>query len=117
MRMLSHEAAALVPDGSLDFVYIDAEHTYEGCLADLRLWSPKVRRGGIVSGDDYRFVNPKRPRRWSPSFAGVDKAVEEFVVERGITEWFYTADNERTILGVRYAEKGRAFPSFFWEQV
>ncbi len=116
MRMRSHEAAALVPDGSLDFVYIDAEHTYEGCLADLRTWSPKVRSGGIVSGDDYRFVNPKRSKRWKPPFRGVDKAVDEFVVERGIKEWFYTSDVERTILGVRYAEKGRAFPSFFWEQ-
>jgi hypothetical protein len=117
MRMLSHEAAALVPDGALDFAYIDAEHTYEGCLADLRTWSPKVRKGGIVSGDDYRFVNPKRPKRWGAPFRGVDKAVDEFVVERGIREWFYTSDVERTILGVRYAEKGRAFPSFFWGQL
>ena len=117
MRMLSHEAAALVPDGSLDFVYIDAEHTKQGCCSDLHLWWPKVRAGGIVSGDDYRFVNPKRPKRWGPPFRGVDAAVDEFVAELGIMEYFYTSDAERTILGVRYAEPGRAFPSFFFEKL
>jgi hypothetical protein len=114
MRMLSHEAAAQIPDGSLDFVYVDAEHTYEACLADLRAWSPKVKSGGIVSGDDYRFVNPKRPKRWRDPYAGVDRAVEQFVQEAQIAEWFYTSDAERTIQGIRYAEPGRAFPSFFW---
>jgi hypothetical protein len=116
MRMLSHEAAALVPDGALDFVYIDAEHTYDACLADLRAWSPKVRSGGIVSGDDYRYVDPRRSKRWRPAFRGVNQAVEEFSVEQQIAEWFYTSDATRKILGVLYNQVGRAFPSFFWQK-
>lgn len=49
----SVEAAALFDDGSLDFVYIDANHAYEAVLADLAAWYPKVRSGGIVAGDDF----------------------------------------------------------------
>ena len=52
-RMLSEAAAALQPDASLDFIYIDANHAFARCLADLKSWYPKVRRGGIVAGHDY----------------------------------------------------------------
>ena len=31
----------------------DALHTYEAVLADLRAWWPRLRRGGLLSGDDY----------------------------------------------------------------
>ncbi len=53
IRKDSVEAARDVPDGSLDFVFIDADHSYEGCIADLRAWIPKVSEKGIVCGHDY----------------------------------------------------------------
>ena len=40
-------------DQSLDFVYIDADHSCESCLADITAWHPKIRFGGILSGHDY----------------------------------------------------------------
>ena len=52
-RMFSVEAAKRVKNGSLDFVYIDANHEREHVTADLEAWVPKVRSGGVVSGDDY----------------------------------------------------------------
>lgn len=55
MRMRTSEAAKLVEDGSLDFVFIDADHSYEGALADILDWTPKVRPGGMVSGHDYNW--------------------------------------------------------------
>ncbi len=58
VRKTSEQAAAEVPDGSLDFVYLDANHAKPYVLADLAAWLPKVRRGGVVSGHDYQF-NPK----------------------------------------------------------
>ncbi|NIV94693.1 hypothetical protein GWN42_18370 [candidate division KSB1 bacterium] len=67
--MASSENAALkVPDESLDFVFIDADHSYEHCLQDNQLWYPKVRSGGLVCGHDYHT------RR----FPGVVQAVDEF---------------------------------------
>lgn len=52
LRMASLEAAQLFPDGHFDFVYIDADHSFEGCYGDLHAWWPKVRTGGIFCGDD-----------------------------------------------------------------
>jgi glycosyltransferase involved in cell wall biosynthesis len=52
-RLRSTDAAARIPDGSLDFVYIDARHDFDAVLEDLEAWVPKVRPGGIVAGHDY----------------------------------------------------------------
>jgi hypothetical protein len=49
----SLEAVKEVPDGSLDFVYIDALHDFDSVMMDIISWAPKVRRDGIVSGHDY----------------------------------------------------------------
>jgi hypothetical protein len=53
MRMRTDDAAKLVEDKSLDFVFIDADHSYEGCRADIENWLPKVRAGGFISGHDF----------------------------------------------------------------
>lgn len=53
VRMPSVEAAATYADASLDFVYIDADHLYEGVLADIRAWLPKIKPGGFLAGDDF----------------------------------------------------------------
>jgi hypothetical protein len=49
------EVAETLEDGSLDFVFIDADHGYEGCLRDIKAWAPKVRKGGYVMGHDIHF--------------------------------------------------------------
>lgn len=51
-RMFSIDAACMVPN-RLDWVYIDADHTYSSVLQDLYLWSPKVKKGGFIMGHDY----------------------------------------------------------------
>jgi len=52
-KQTSTEAADAVPDGSLDFVYLDGNHGKAYVMADLDAWVPKVRSGGIISGHDY----------------------------------------------------------------
>lgn len=69
IRKESREAAKQIPDGSLDFVFIDADHSYEGCKADIDAWTPKVRSGGLITGHDYE--NTAFPR------FGVKRAVDE----------------------------------------
>jgi hypothetical protein len=49
----SVRAAALIADGSADWVHIDARHDYESVCEDIAAWAPKVRPGGWLSGDDY----------------------------------------------------------------
>lgn len=53
LRTFSDLAAPQFEDESLDFVYIDGNHSFEAVTLDLALWFPKVRRGGIFSGHDY----------------------------------------------------------------
>jgi cephalosporin hydroxylase len=45
--------AQSVPDRSLDFVYIDADHTMSAVMSDLAAWWPKVRVGGEIGGHDF----------------------------------------------------------------
>ena len=42
-------------DNSLDFVYIDANHTYEDIKIDINLWLPKIKKGGWLCGHDFSF--------------------------------------------------------------
>src|SRR3990167_3969204 len=53
IKETSFEAAEKIQNGSLDFVYIDAEHTEMAVLSDALRWYPKVRKGGILSGHDF----------------------------------------------------------------
>ena len=52
-RKNSLEACEQFSDGTLDGVFIDADHSYESVLADIKAWLPKVRSGGILAGHDY----------------------------------------------------------------
>jgi cephalosporin hydroxylase len=49
----STKAAADFADQSLDFVFIDANHSYEHVKADIEAWKPKMKVGGMLSGHDY----------------------------------------------------------------
>eukprot|EP00933_Yihiella_yeosuensis_P026582 TRINITY_DN20646_c0_g1_i2.p1 TRINITY_DN20646_c0_g1~~TRINITY_DN20646_c0_g1_i2.p1 ORF type:complete len:238 (-),score=39.06 TRINITY_DN20646_c0_g1_i2:124-837(-) len=92
---LSVPAAKRFADLSLDWIYIDAGHRYEEVLADLEAWYPKVRWGGLVSGDDYAdsvdtpMMNVSRYEwgvmSYHPRYYGfgVIRAVNEFARRKG----------------------------------
>lgn len=48
-------AANMFDDESIDFVFIDADHGFEGCLRDITAWAPKVKKNGYVIGHDIHF--------------------------------------------------------------
>ncbi|HRT96267.1 MAG TPA: class I SAM-dependent methyltransferase [Planctomycetota bacterium] len=52
-RATSLQAAQELPDASLDWVFLDANHGYEGMKQDLEAFYPKVRPGGYITGHDY----------------------------------------------------------------
>jgi hypothetical protein len=56
MRLFSDQAAPLFKDESLDFVYIDGAHDDINVELDIKLWSPKIKKGGYLSGHDYVIV-------------------------------------------------------------
>jgi lipopolysaccharide biosynthesis glycosyltransferase len=53
LRSFSAEASEQFRDNSLDFVFIDANHDFEHCSEDLRLWWPEIREGGVMAGHDF----------------------------------------------------------------
>lgn len=53
LRTTGVEAAKQFDDLSIDFVYIDGDHTYEFVKGDIAAWWPKIKPGGILSGHDY----------------------------------------------------------------
>ncbi len=53
IREFSREASLLFDDETFDFIYIDADHTYEAVIIDLESWYPKLKVGGVISGHDY----------------------------------------------------------------
>ena len=59
-------------NNSLDFVYLDARHHYEGIKEDIESWFPKVKAGGLFCGHDYldKIIGETN--------FGVKKAVDEF---------------------------------------
>jgi hypothetical protein len=61
-----------VEDNSLDFVFIDGDHSYEGVKIDIENSFSKVKSGGLISGDDYGLI---------PT---VDLAVKEFCNKNNI---------------------------------
>ncbi len=81
VRMFSADAAKRYADESLDFVYIDADHTYEALKEDIAAWFPKVKQGGILGGHDY-----------CQAFPGVIKIVNEIFKSPNVEEisWWVT---------------------------
>jgi hypothetical protein len=53
MAATSTRAAALFPDASVDFVFLDAAHDEANVTADLAAWWPKIKPGGTLAGHDY----------------------------------------------------------------
>ncbi len=49
----SSDASSDFEDDSLDFVFIDGNHSFESAYNDIVTWYPKVKTGGLFSGDDF----------------------------------------------------------------
>lgn len=92
IRTSSKNASKLFQNESLDFVYIDANHSYDSVKEDIELWLPKIKTGGILCGHDYinmgwyedpNFAqNGKDKYIWAGEtyhgIFGVNPAVDEF---------------------------------------
>jgi hypothetical protein len=55
----SVEGATTIPDHSLDFAFIDDDHSRSGCERSIKAWFPKIKPGGWIGGHDYGHTNPR----------------------------------------------------------
>ena len=92
----SEKAATLLPDQHLDWVYIDAQHTYRRLTEDLTAWFPKVKIGGTIAGHDYNQD-------------GLVKAVADFTVRKSVTNVEVTTDP--------FPDERNSPPSFFFRRL
>ena len=53
---------------SLDFVFLDAAHDYDGIKREIEAWLPRVRPGGVIAGHDH-----------TKDYPGVIQAVTELL--------------------------------------
>ena len=77
VRLSSKDAAKTFEDRQFDFVFIDADHSYEGCQEDIEVWKDKVKPGGLLCGHDYGHPPTKAEWTWGPKKA-VDEACETY---------------------------------------
>lgn len=91
LKARSLDAAQTIPEGSLDFVHIDGNHTFDYAMRDLIEWSRRVRSGGIVSVHDYFH--------WDRG--GVVAAVQAYTQAHGIDPWFVTPEDYPTAFWVK----------------
>jgi predicted O-methyltransferase YrrM len=68
LKTTTTQASAQLLPGSLDFIFIDADHSFEAVLEDLQNWYDIVKTGGWLLGHD-----------WCPGEPGVQRAVEHFI--------------------------------------
>jgi hypothetical protein len=70
IKNFSVQASKSVDSDSLDFVFIDAIHSFDAVTEDLHAWYRTVRPGGLVAGHDF-------------SWPGVKEALEKFIEPLG----------------------------------
>lgn len=60
LRKTSKKASLKFEDDSLEMVFIDASHDYLDVREDIDLWLPKVKKGGIIGGDDIEWDDVRK---------------------------------------------------------
>lgn len=88
IREFSTKAAEKFEDGSLDFVYIDANHDFSHVTEDINAWARKVRPGGIVSGHDYLR------KRSGLYICHVKDVVQAWAYSHSVDPWFVVSHDK-----------------------
>ncbi len=111
IKKFSMDAVEDFEDESLDFVYIDGNHSLPYITADIFGWEPKLRKGGVMSGHDYAFVRGPREREMPRVYDGVH-------VKAGVDSSAYIMNVDRLyILGEKAKKEGHKrdkWRSWFW---
>ena len=95
LRERSLDAVDRFDDGSLGFVHIDGDHSFDACVQDIIRWVPKVRKGGMVLIHDYVAFY----------LGGVRDAVDGYTRNHVIRKWFVTHDQTPTVFWQKGEER------------
>jgi hypothetical protein len=95
LRDKAVDAADAIPVGSLDFIYIDGDHRYEGVTVDLEIAYNKTRAGAVIVLDDHHLGG-----WWGD---GVVRATSEFL-GRHATEFYVYECGKGQMIIKRYEQ-------------
>lgn len=73
---LSWDMLRQLPDHSIDYLYIDADHSYASVRKEIDAFRSKIKNGGLVQFNDYTYFDQNALMPY-----GVPKAVHEFMQE------------------------------------
>ncbi len=76
LKMDTIEASKRFENDTLDFVFIDSDHSFAGVCRDIDAWIPKVKMNGIVFFHDYENGN---------TFSKVREAIEDRLGQNVVT--------------------------------
>eukprot|EP00756_Hemistasia_phaeocysticola_P043797 Hpha_TRINITY_DN17368_c0_g1::TRINITY_DN17368_c0_g1_i1::g.137931::m.137931 len=114
-HMSTVEAAKLFASESVDFLYVDALHTYEGVTADLAAWHPKVKPEGFVVFNDYMpketlyFIRKTSPERIGKNrHPDVVNAADHYVAREGLAPLQFISGFDA------YTRRSPTPPNFRW---
>jgi len=88
-KTTSIDAVQGFTENSLDFVFIDGNHSYNFVKEDVTEWTKRVKPGGIVCGHDYKVDKTNN--------YGVIEAVNEYVREHNISPLFILRGGGRLV--------------------
>lgn len=74
----------------ISVLFIDGDHSYEGCKADIDAWYPHMTEGGVMLLHDCDESSP-----------GVVRAVEEFVKKHKIKDVYYDPNPRCSMARIR----------------
>ena len=118
-RNFSTSCAMMLSDESIDFVYLDARHDYNGVLQDIHAYWPKLRRDGIMGGHDYIYASEHEDWRgvgainhtdFSLNGDGTRDPLQRAV--KGAVDEFFTQCVPRQIM-VTYRESPLRYPVLY----
>jgi len=103
IKEFSMDALKRFEDNSLDFCYIDGNHSDPFVTQDVFGWAEKVRSGGILAGHDWTTLKTKTGQ----NVFNVKDAVYKYTNENNIRPWFVLGVAERKPGAVR--ERSRSW--------
>ena len=74
----------------VDVIFIDGDHSYEGCKADIDNWYPQMAKNGVMLFHDCDASSP-----------GVVQAVEEFVANNKFKDVYYDPNDRCSMARIR----------------
>ncbi len=104
VKKTSMGAVSDFPDESLDFVYIDGNHSFKFVAEDIFEWSKKVKKGGLISGHDFVYLASRDKHQVHTKYV-----VEAYTRAFAISKWYVIGRKEK-IKG----EKRDPYRSWFW---